>query len=64
MTKYCPIMSYQKRNYDKVYCMKENYALWIEEQDCCAIVAEKTIKPIIHTANTGEPYYILPSSMC
>ena len=41
-----------------------NCALWIEEQDCCAIVAEKTIKPIIHTLNTGEPYYILPSSMC
>lgn len=65
MTKYCPIMSYQKQNYDKVYCMKENCAWWNEEQACCSIIAEKNIKPITCTTTSGNPYgYIPPSSIC
>ena len=34
---YCPIMSYQKQNYDKVYCIEETCAFWDEERGQCCI---------------------------
>ena len=34
---YCPIMSYQKQNYDKIYCIDETFALCDEARGQCCI---------------------------
>lgn len=63
--KICPLISYRD-NVSRIWCEKEHCAWWNEEQACCAIVAEKNIKPITCTtiSNTGESYHISPSSTC
>ena len=67
MTKYCPIMSYQKQYSDQKYCMKETCAFWDEEMKMCCIksamiaVAGKTSGG---SSPTAQAYYIPPSSYC
>lgn len=34
---YCPIMSYRKQDYDKIYCIEEACAFWDEERGQCCI---------------------------
>ena len=35
MTKYCPIISYRKNNWDNIFCMGQECALWDEKREQC-----------------------------
>lgn len=59
MNKICPLISYRD-NDSIMWCAKEDCAWWNEEQDCCAIVAEKRVKPITCTTASDNPYYYIP----
>ena len=64
---YCPIMSYQKQNYDKIYCIEKDCAFWDEEMNMCCIksaVVAVTGKKDGGSSPTAQAYYISPSSYC
>ena len=46
------------------YCLEDECAWWDEEQECCAIVAEKRVKPITCTDTSATPYFRPSSSIC
>lgn len=55
--KNCPVMSYRDSSCHEVWCYGSDCAWWNEEQKCCAIVAEKRVKPIICM---GKSYFKPP----
>lgn len=64
---YCPIMSYKKQNYDKIYCIEETCAFWNEEMKMCCIksaMIAAAAKPAGGSSPTAQAYYIPPSSYC
>lgn len=64
---YCPIMSYQKQHYDKVYCIEKDCAFWDEERgQCCikSLVIAVAGKKDGGSSPTAQAYYIPPSSYC
>lgn len=63
MVKFCPLMSWRDGS-TQYYCLEDECAWWDEEQECCAIVAEKRVKPITCTDTSATPYFRPPSSIC
>ena len=64
---YCPIMSYRKQDYDKIYCIEEACSFWDEERGQCCIksaMIAAAAKPAGGSSPTAQAYYIPPSSYC
>ena len=64
---YCPIMSYRKQDYDKIYCIEEACSFWDEERGQCCIksaMIATAAKPAGGSSPTAQAYYIPPSSYC
>lgn len=70
MTKTCPIMSYRKDNWNDIFCMEQDCALWDEESgQCCiltqalAVAGKPPVTPVItQPAVTTTPAVTLNSS--
>lgn len=64
---YCPIMSYQKQHYNKVYCIEKDCAFWDDEMNMCCIKSAAIAvvgKRDGGSSPTAQAYYIPPSSHC
>lgn len=67
MTKRCPIMSKQTESHSKVYCFKNECALWDESRGQCCIKSAMIAaadKKNGGPNSTAQAYYVPPSSYC
>ena len=69
MTKTCPIMSYRKDNWNDIFCMEQDCALWDEERNQCCILtqalaaaAEPPIIPVIMQPSVHTTPAVIPNS--